>query len=388
MSVIFESAKKGRRQVPEYKKPDCPYVSTVLVEVGVFVKTSAYRTSPALPSCAIIAAFRDFRYSNKLKPMMQQEFINGLSSLAARHYGCVATIGSFDGVHRGHKALLQQVTEKARELELPSLVMVFEPQPYEYFSREEAPARLMRLREKVSALFEQGVDRVVCLKFDRALRGLSAQAFVDQVLVSALGVKYLVVGDDFRFGCDRKGDYAFLQCCGEKNGFEVSDTHTQLQSGDRISSTRIRNLLNEDKLENANELLGREYAVTGRVIYGKQLGRTLGFPTANLGLGHYRSPLQGVYAVTVEGEDFSGKVQGVANVGVRPTISGGKKPLLEVHILDERPNLYKKWIKVAFKHKLRAEMRFNGLPELQEQIERDVTDARKWFAENGQSSNK
>ncbi|WP_045860617.1 bifunctional riboflavin kinase/FAD synthetase [Teredinibacter purpureus] len=312
--------------------------------------------------------------------MIQQEFINGLGRLSASHRGCVVTIGSFDGVHRGHQVLLEQLKQKAASLGLPSLVMVFEPQPFEYFSREQAPARLMRLREKVSALFEQGVDRVLCLKFDSALRKLSAQAFVDQILVERLGVKHLVVGDDFRFGCDRKGDYRFLQSCGRQMGFAVCDTHTQLEAGERISSTRIRDLLSVDNFQLASELLGQDYSVSGRVIYGKQLGRTLGFPTANIGLGRYRAAVQGVYAVTVQSRAFSGVTDAVANVGVRPTVEGGKKPLLEVHLLNQSYDLYGQCIKVVFKHKIRNEKRFDGLPALQAQIEHDVITAREWFA--------
>jgi FMN adenylyltransferase (EC 2.7.7.2)/riboflavin kinase (EC 2.7.1.26) len=311
--------------------------------------------------------------------MAQQEFINGLNALLPCHHDCVATIGSFDGVHLGHQALIAQVQKIASQLGLPSVVIVFEPQPYEYFSREKAPSRLTRLREKVGQLFEQGVDRVLCLKFDPMLRGLSAQAFVDQVLVSALGVRHLVVGDDFRFGCDRNGDFSFLQQYGEHAGFSVTDTHTQLAEGVRISSTRIRSLLEQDRLAEAGKLLGREYSVTGRVVYGNQLGRTLGFPTANIGLGRYRAAVQGVYAVTVTGGGLLKPHRGVANVGVKPTISGGRKPLLEVHILDVEASLYGECLHVDFKHKLRAEMRFDSLEQLKSQIAQDVESARSWF---------
>jgi len=314
--------------------------------------------------------------------MTQQEFIKGLNGLSSRHRACVATIGSFDGVHRGHQAVLAQLQAQASVLALPSLVMVFEPQPYEYFSRERAPARLMRLREKVSALFAHGVDRVLCLKFDQRLRSLSAKAFVDEVLVDGLALKSLVVGDDFRFGCDRAGDFAFLQAQGRLKGFAVSDTATLQYGCDRISSTRIRSLLSEDRVVDANALLGREYQVSGRVIYGKQLGRTLGFPTANIGLGRYRTPLHGVYAVSVVGEGFTEAVNAVANVGVRPTVSGGKKPLLEVHVLDSTLLLYGCCLTVKFKHKLRNEMKFNNLEELKTQIQQDVDVARQWFVEN------
>jgi len=312
--------------------------------------------------------------------MTQQEFINGLGRLAPRHRRCAATIGSFDGVHRGHQALLRSLIDEARARNLPSLVMIFEPQPYEFFARHDAPPRLMRLREKVAALFAQGVDRVLCLKFNPVLRGLSAQAFVDQVLVEKLGVEYLVVGDDFRFGCDRKGDFSFLQRCGRDYRFDVSDTGTQTAEGERISSTRIRALLANDLTGKVAELLGKPYSVSARVCYGRQLGRTLGFPTCNLGMGHYRPAVQGVYAVQVSGNILGGKtMNGVANVGVRPTVSGGRKPLLEVHLLDYAGNLYGECLSVAFLHKLRSEMRFDSLAELQQQVINDIAQARAWF---------
>lgn len=313
--------------------------------------------------------------------MGHPEFLNGLNSLRARHRGCVATIGSFDGVHRGHKAILEQLQDKARELALPSLVMVFEPQPHEYFSRRSAPARLMRLREKVCALFAEGVDRVLCLKFDEHLRSLTAQAYIDKVLIAGLRVKYLVIGDDFRFGCDRAGDFAMLCRAGAEHGFTVSDTRTQLEGEERISSTRIRGLLEQDRLDEANLLLGRPYSISGRVTYGKRLGRSLGFPTLNIALGRYRSPVQGVYAVSVgrSGREAP-RWDGVANVGLRPTVDSRAKPLLEVHLLDRQLDLYGELLTVIFRAKIRCEKRFSGLDELKSQIQQDAHKAREYFA--------
>ncbi|MFL0804599.1 MAG: bifunctional riboflavin kinase/FAD synthetase [Agarilytica sp.] len=315
--------------------------------------------------------------------MGNPEFLHSLKSLTVRHRGCVATIGSFDGVHRGHKVVLQQVKDKAKSLGLPSLVMVFEPQPYEFFSRESAPARLMRLREKVCALFSEGVDRVLCLKFDESLRSLTAQAYIDQVLINGLGVKHLVIGDDFRFGCDRSGDFNMLCEAGKLNGFSVCDTQTQSDDGDRISSTRIRKLLEQDQLGDAQRLLGKDYSVYGRVIYGKQLGRKIGFPTLNIGLGRYRAPVQGVYAVEVRQDGSASKKcwQGVANVGVRPTVEGNAKPLLEVHLLNENQNLYGEFLTVVFKKKIRKEQKFADVDELKLQIKRDSDAARTFFAD-------
>lgn len=308
---------------------------------------------------------------------MQQEFIRGLHPLEQHHRGCVATIGSFDGVHLGHRVILQQVKTAAQALGLPSLVMVFEPQPHEFFSKEQAAARLTRLREKVKALFAEGVDRVLCLQFNSELRGLSAQAFVEQVLVDKLDVRHLVVGDDFRFGCDRRGDFSMLQEAGVKYGFTVSDTATYQVHGERVSSTRIRKLLENDQFDLVEALLGRPFSVSGRVVYGKQLGRNLGAPTANVGLGRYRSPVQGVYAVHVR---FGGMLlAGVANVGVRPTLGGGQKPLLEVHIFDFSGDLYGQCIEVIFRKKLRDEEKFESLDALTAQIQKDITEGRKYF---------
>ncbi|MFL0801568.1 MAG: bifunctional riboflavin kinase/FAD synthetase [Agarilytica sp.] len=316
--------------------------------------------------------------------MGNPEFLHSLKSLTARHRGCVATIGSFDGVHRGHKVVLQQVKDKAKSLGLPSLVMVFEPQPHEFFSRESAPARLMRLREKVCALFAEGVDRVLCLKFDESLRNLTAQAYIDQVLIKGLAVKHLVIGDDFRFGCDRSGDFNMLCEAGKLNGFSVCDTQTQSEDGDRISSTRIRKLLRQDQLEDAQRLLGKDYSVYGRVIYGKQLGRKIGFPTLNIGLGRYRAPVQGVYAVEVRHIDAQGveaSWQGVANVGVRPTVEGNAKPLLEVHLLNENQDLYGEFLTVVFKKKIRQEQKFTDVEALTRQIRQDCETAQAFFGQ-------
>lgn len=317
--------------------------------------------------------------------MTDSVFIKGLRGLADRDKsavdkGCVATVGSFDGVHRGHQLLLKSVLLAAKERDLPSLVMLFEPQPYEFFSREKAPARLMRLREKVCALFDQGIDQILCLKFNHALRSLSAEEYIQQVLVDGLGVKHLVIGDDFRFGCDRTGDYAMLQKSGSINDFSVSDTHTLADDINRISSTRIRELLENDQLNRAEELLGRKFSVSGRVVYGRQLGRTIGFPTVNIGLGRYRSPVKGVYAVRVEHN--GNYLNGVANVGVRPTVGGSQKPLLEVHILDFDKNLYGTFLTTVFLHKIREEKTFASLDELKEQIKTDVITAQNFFNQN------
>ncbi|TVP54054.1 MAG: riboflavin biosynthesis protein RibF, partial [Halomonadaceae bacterium] len=199
--------------------------------------------------------------------------------------GCVATIGNFDGIHRGHQVIIDQVRDQARVHKVPSVVMVFEPQPREFFAGREAPPRLTRFREKVEMLLAHDVDIVVCLQFNSRLRNLSALEFIDQVMVQGLSVKHLVVGDDFRFGCDRAGDFRLLQEVGEDKGFAVEHTRTIRVKGERISSTRVRQALAENRLADAQELLGRPYAISGRVVYGRALGRELGVPTANIMLG-------------------------------------------------------------------------------------------------------
>ena len=291
----------------------------------------------------------------------------------------MATIGSFDGVHLGHQAILARLVAVGKALALPTLVMVFEPQPHEYFSREKAPPRLMRLREKVKALFDIGIDRVLCLRFDAHLRNLSASDFIRQILVDRLAVAHLEIGDDFRFGCDRVGNFHMLQQAGPQFGFQVRDTQTFLLDGERVSSTRVRQLLEAAQFSAATRLLGRPYGIGGRVIVGKRLGRTLGVPTANIGLGRYRSPVSGVYAARVKLPNENQDYYGAANVGVRPTVAGGAKPLLEVHLLDFSGDLYGRCLHVEFCQKLRDEMKFGSLDELKHQIQRDITATQQFF---------
>jgi riboflavin kinase/FMN adenylyltransferase len=310
--------------------------------------------------------------------------IRGLHNLRAQHRGCVATIGSFDGVHRGHRAIIDQLLAQAQALDLPSVVMVFEPQPYEFFSGEKAPARLMRLRDKIRVLSACGVDRVFCLQFNQRLRQLSASDFIKQVLVDGLGVKSLVVGDDFRFGCDRAGDFRLLQDAGCEYGFSVYDTCTVQDGGERISSTRIRRALEAEQFEEAERLLGHPYTIRGRVVYGQQLGRTIGVPTANVRLRRYRSPLNGVFAVRLrmvgaEKTDENNWLPGVANVGVRPTVGGETRPILEVHLLDFDGHLYGCEVEVCFDKKLRDEQKFPSLDALKAQIYNDIEQTRKFF---------
>lgn len=309
-----------------------------------------------------------------------REFVRGLHNLRPRHRGCVATIGTFDGVHLGHRAILRQLTDAARQHQLPAVAIIFEPQPHEYFARERAPARLMRLREKIEALFAAGVDRILCLRFNADLQSLTAREFIDRILVQGLDIRHLVVGDDFRFGCDRAGDFELLTAVGREQGFTVTDTCTLEVAGSRVSSTRIREALEAGEFPLAEQLLGHPYRITGRVGYGKQLGRQLGVPTANVQLRRYRSPLRGVFAITVH--RAGGRIHnGVANVGVRPTVNGVPRPILEVHLLDFSENLYGEHIAVEFHRKLREEQKFESVDKLREQLQVDIDNAKQFFEE-------
>ncbi len=313
--------------------------------------------------------------------MSDFEFINGYAAPGPAHRGCVATLGSFDGMHLGHQAILQRLVAKGQALNLPVTVILFEPQPAEFFNPQQAPARLMRLREKVEALQRIGVNRVLCLRFNAALCRWSAAEFVQQILVDRLGVKHLEVGDDFRFGRGREGDFNFLTQAAGQWGFSLANSDTFCASAERVSSTRIRNLLAQDNLLEAAALLGRPYTMMGRVMYGRQLARTLGAPTANIAIGRYRSPLLGVFAVRVWGA--FGECHAVANLGVKPTVTAGHisrvKPLLEVHLLDFSQNLYGQCVRVEFCCKLRGEQKFASLDALKAQIALDIQNARDHF---------
>lgn len=306
------------------------------------------------------------------------ELIRGLHNVSPRHRGCVLTIGNFDGVHLGHQAVLTQLAAKAAELQVPAAVMLFEPQPQEFFAPDRAPARLSRLREKIEALRCLAIDRVLVLRFNRALAELEARAFVEDLLARRLGVRYLVVGDDFRFGHRRQGDFALLQAAGERHGFEVANMHTVAYDRARVSSTRVREALAAGDMAEAERLLGRPYRMCGRVAHGDRLGRVLGFPTANLRVQRRRPPLQGVYAVRLYGVSPSA-LPAVANIGTRPTVDG-VRPLLEVHVLDFAADIYGRMVQVEFVERLREERRFESLEALKEQISRDVAAARAIFA--------
>lgn len=305
------------------------------------------------------------------------ELIRGIHNIRARHHGCVLTIGNFDGVHRGHQALLEQLKCEGQRLGLPVMVMIFEPQPLELFAADKAPARLTRLRDKARYLAEAGVDYLLCVKFDPRFAANTAQVFVAQLLVEKLGVKFLTVGDDFRFGAERQGDFQLLQQAGAEFGFDVISTDSFCDGGLRISSTAIRQALYNDDLVLAEALLGHPYSISGRVVHGDELGRTIGFPTANLPLKRLVAPVKGVYAVDVYGLGPE-PLPGVANIGTRPTVAGVRQQL-EVHLLDVTMDLYGCHIDVVLRAKLRNEQRFASLDALKQQIAHDVVTARTFF---------
>jgi len=307
------------------------------------------------------------------------QIIRNLQNLKPAHRGCVATIGNFDGVHLGHQAVLAQLAEKADAFNLPLTVVTFEPQPQEVFRPDQAPPRLMRFREKVQALRQYGVDQVLVLKFNKAFSRQSPDEFIQNLLVNGLGVKYLVIGDDFRFGKDRAGDFAMLQSAGMALGFEVVNMNTFLLDGDRVSSTRVRLALDEGEFETAEKLLGRPYRMSGRVAHGDKKGRTIGFPTANIHLHRIATPLRGVFTVTLSGLGGD-PLPGVANLGTRPTV-GGMKTLLEVHLFDFEGDIYGRHVHVDFLLKLRDERRFDSFDALKAQILLDAEQARAYFME-------
>ena len=289
------------------------------------------------------------------------------------------TIGNFDGLHLGHQAMLARLQDVARTRDLPSCVLSFEPHPREFFAPEQAPARLSSLREKAECLQRVGIDRLHVFRFDRAFSALTAQAFIEQVLGRTLQARYVLVGDDFRYGAKRAGDFALLQQAGQSLGFDAEFLPTVEVAGERSSSTAVRQALAVGELEHAARLLGRPYSISGRVVHGDKLGRDIGFPTANIQLKHNRPPLQGIFAVEVCG--LNGEpLPGVASLGKRPTVKGADAvPVLEVHLFDFKAEIYGRRVRVDFLHKLRDEEKYPDLDSLVAQIRRDVDNAKTFL---------
>lgn len=305
------------------------------------------------------------------------QLIRGLHNLRPAHRDCVATIGNFDGVHRGHQAMFADLLAEGRVLGIPATVITFEPQPQEFFTPARAPARLTRLREKLQAIEASGIDRVLLLEFNRHLAAMEAEDFVRRILVGGLGVRHLYVGDDFRFGKGRAGDRDLLERIGGACGFTLDNLPTLSLNGGRISSTRIREALERGDLATAEACLGRPYRIHGRITHGDKRGRTIGFPTANVELHRKVSPLHGVFAVRLSGLAEGDGLPGVANIGTRPTVAGDRRYLLEVHLFDFQRTIYGAHVCVEFVRQLRPEQRFDSFEQLRQQIERDALEARR-----------
>lgn len=302
------------------------------------------------------------------------------ADLRRQHAACVATIGKYDGMHLGHQEILRRLRARSRETGLPSVVMLSEPHPEEFFSPDSAPPRLQVFDEKVAWLETAGVDAVLCLHFDERLCAMQAEDFIREILIRGLNVHSLVVGDDFAFGQGRRGDVALLKQYGDQAGFSVDDVGPQIVGGERVSSTLVRDYLSAGECEKATTLLGRPYSISGRVEAGRRLGRELGCPTANIALQGRRLPMTGVFTVDVE---FDGRhLPGVANAGHRPTVDDSLQPSLEVHLLDHEEDLYGRELCAYFLHRLRSEEKFPDLESLKRQIASDVRLARDYFEQH------
>lgn len=290
----------------------------------------------------------------------------------------VLTIGNFDGVHLGHRALLQRLTAMASAQSLLPAVITFEPHPRDFFSPETAPARLSTLREKLELLDDCGVALTCVCHFNARFSKLSAESFVENILVGKLNVKHIIIGDDFCFGAGRRGDLAMLREAGNRHGFTVEAMSSVMRDGERASSSAVRVALADGNMDRATQLLGRPYSIDGRVVHGQKLGRQFGFATANIRIKHDRPPLMGVFAVEVHGLE-GGPHRGVANLGFRPSADALARPLLEVHLFDFSSNIYGAHLNVRFLHKIRNEQKFANFEALKAQIASDVESARSFF---------
>jgi riboflavin kinase/FMN adenylyltransferase len=295
----------------------------------------------------------------------------------------VLTIGNFDGIHLGHRALLKRLTDAAKAENLLPTAITFEPHPREYFAPDSAPARLSTLREKLEMIADEGVEAAYVGHFNARFAALSAEDFIERILVGCLRVKHLIIGDDFRFGAGRRGDFAMLRQSGERFGFAVDAMGCVMLDAERASSSAVRDALAAGRMEHAARLLGRSYSIDGRVVHGEKMGRQLGFATANIRIKHDRPPLTGVFAVEVHGLP-DGPHRGVANLGIRPSANQVARPLLEVHLFDFARDIYGAHLNVRFVHKIRDEARFPNLEALKAQIMRDADEAGQFFTAKAQ----
>jgi riboflavin kinase/FMN adenylyltransferase len=306
------------------------------------------------------------------------ELVRGLHNISRRHQGCVLTVGNYDGVHLGHQQMIGVLKSRAAELRAAATVLVFEPSSKEFIDPEGAPPRLTRWREKFVALAAQGVDRLVTLRFDEYMRAMTPECFVDELIVAALGTRHMVVGHDFRYGCNAVGTIENLRAAGAARGFGVEEIEPFVFDGMRVSSTAVRERLAQNDYAGARRLLGRPYRMSGRVVHGRELGRALGFPTANLRLMRRKPPVRGILAARVYGIDPE-PLMAVVSLGTRPTVDGTDM-LLEVHVFDFVGDLYGREIEVEFVAKLRDEVKFDSLDALVRQMKIDAAQARNLLA--------
>ena len=290
------------------------------------------------------------------------------------------TIGNFDGVHLGHQALLNELRAAAQIRSLQTAAVIFEPHPREFFTPQQAPARLTSLREKLELFGSMGIDRVHVCRFNARFAQISAAGFI-HALHEKLSARFVLIGDDFRFGSGRAGDFALMEKIGSQHGFAVQAVHSVLHNGVRISSTAVRAALADGNMRVAQSYLGRPYSISGRVEHGDGLGKQLGFPTANIQLKHNRPPLSGIFVVRVHGDGLP-PMQGVASLGVRPTVRQNGKPVLEVHVFDFASEIYNKHMRLDFLHKLRDEEKYPDVETLTRQIALDVENAKQWFKQH------
>jgi riboflavin kinase/FMN adenylyltransferase len=305
------------------------------------------------------------------------KLIRGLYNLTSPLRASAVTIGNFDGVHRGHQLVISQLRRVAQTNSLPTVVIIFEPQPIEFFAPGKAPKRLARFREKIAYLKAQQIDYLLCLRFDAELAALGAEDFVQRILIDSLNTRHLVIGDDFHFGRNRQGNFSFLQQNCRRFGFQVDETETLIHDGQRVSSTRVRECIQGDDFDGAAELLGRPYSLSGRVAHGQKLGRELGYPTINIKMGDKTLIVKGIFAVQVKGID-NHPLRGVASIGTRPTVNG-VDTILEVYILDFDRDVYGYRVVVEFLHKIRDEEKFDSLEELTAHIAQDTAKAKAFF---------
>lgn len=305
------------------------------------------------------------------------KLIRGLYNLTQSLRASAVTIGNFDGVHRGHQRVISQLKQVSESVSMPTVVIIFEPQPIEYFAPDKAPKRLSRFRDKIAFLKGEQIDILLCLRFDQSLASQSAEAFVQQILIKKLNTRHLVIGDDFHFGKNRQGNFDFLCQHSDRFGFSVDATETLFVGGERVSSTRIRECIQRDDFDAARELLGRPYSLSGRVAHGKKLGRELGYPTINIKMGDKTLIVKGIFAVSVKGID-NRVLRGVASIGTRPTVNG-VDTILEVYILDFDQDVYGYSVEVEFLHKIRDEQKFDSLEELSTHIGQDTEKAKAFF---------